>query len=97
MLKRQNGGGHQHGHLLAIINRLKSRANGHFGFSEANVATDQTVHGAFSLHVFFYVFGGRALVRRVLINKRGFQFGLQITVWIKGEALLQPPFGIKLD
>ena len=76
MLKGQNGGWDQNCDLLSVVHRFKSRANSDFRFSETYVATDQAVHRALVFHIFFYVFGRRALVRRIFINKRRFQFGL---------------------
>ena len=46
VLERQDGGGRQHRHLLAVAQRLERRAHGHFGFAETHVAAQQAVHGA---------------------------------------------------
>src|SRR5690606_26298 len=44
VLHSQDGGRHQHGHLLAIGYRLECRTDGHLSFAEAYVAADEAVH-----------------------------------------------------
>jgi hypothetical protein len=41
MLQREDGGGHQHGHLLAVAHGLERRADRHFRLAEAHIAADQ--------------------------------------------------------
>ena len=45
MLLHQQCGGHEHGHLLAVLHRLERGAHGDLGFAEAHIAADQAVHG----------------------------------------------------
>ena len=45
VLLGQHGGGHQHRHLVAGVDRLERRAHRHFRLAEADVAAEQPVHG----------------------------------------------------
>ena len=51
MLLGQHRRGHQHGHLLARIDRLERGPHRHFGLAVADVAAEQPVHGPRLLHV----------------------------------------------
>ena len=42
---------HQHGHLLAVLDRLERGAHGDLGLAVADVAADQPVHRDVALHV----------------------------------------------
>ena len=44
MLLGQDRGRHQHGHLVAGVDRLERGPHGHFGLAEADVAAEQPVH-----------------------------------------------------
>ena len=46
MLLRQNRGRGQHRDLFAFHHRFKCGPDRHFGFAEANVAANQTIHRA---------------------------------------------------
>ena len=80
MLERQDGGGHHDGDLLAVGGGFEGGANGDFGFAEADIATDQTIHGARLLHVGFHLTRDAQLVGRVLIGEGGLELVLQETV-----------------
>ena len=51
MLEREHRGGREHGHLLAVAQRLEGGAHGDFGLAEADVAAEQAVHGMRDFHV----------------------------------------------
>ena len=86
MLLRQHGSGHQHGYLLAAHDSLERGANGDFGFAEANIAADKTVHGAGSFHVALGVEDGAHLVRRFLEEKGVLELKLPGSVSRKGMS-----------
>ncbi len=44
MLLGQNGGRHQHRHLLAAHNRLESSPERHLGFTVTHIAAEQAIH-----------------------------------------------------
>ncbi len=97
VLHGQDGGGHQHRHLLAVAHRLESRPDGHLGFAEAHVAAHEAVHGVGELHVGLHVFGGLALVGRVFVDKRRLQLRLQEAVAAVGVARGGLAFGVEAD
>ena len=72
MLVGKNGCGYQNGYLFAIIHRLKCRADGHFGFAKAHIATHQTIHWSIAFHVVFDVLGGFELIGCVFVDERTF-------------------------
>ncbi len=51
VLLHEQRGRHDHGDLLAILNRLERGANGDLGLAVADVAREQAVHGDGRLHV----------------------------------------------
>ena len=51
VLAGQQGGGHQHGRLLGVLDRLEDGPHRHLGLAEAHVPADQSVHRAGLLHV----------------------------------------------
>src|SRR5690554_692570 len=53
MLLGQKCCGYQYRHLLAGMSGHKSGPHGHFGFVEANIATNQSVHWPFAGHIFY--------------------------------------------
>ena len=69
MLLGQDGGGHQHRHLLAVIHRLEGRPHRHFGLAVAHVAADQAVHRPQRFHVFLHIGYRLGLVRGVFKGK----------------------------
>ncbi|MND85455.1 hypothetical protein D3C80_773820 [compost metagenome] len=86
MLLRQQGGWHQHRHLLAVFYRQEGGTHRHFGFAEADVATDQTIHGQGLAHVaqhgvdcLLLIWGG--FKRETLAEQL-----ILLTVMFKGEA-----------
>ena len=45
VLLREDRGGHQHGHLHAVLHGLERGPDGHLGLAEPHVAAHQAVHG----------------------------------------------------
>ena len=76
MLQREDGGGHQHGHLLAVGGGLERGADRDFRFPEAHIAAHEPVHGRGFFHVALHIGGGLLLVGRVLVDEAGLQLGL---------------------
>ena len=62
MLLDEQGGGHEHGHLLALLDRLEGRPDRDLGLAVADVAADQSVHRDRLLHIGFDLVDGRELV-----------------------------------
>ena len=79
---------HEHRHLLAVCSGLESGAYGDLGLAEPHVAADQAVHRARILHILFHSGGGCKLIGSILIDKRGFQFMLQVAVGRETEPQL---------
>ena len=73
MLLRQDGGGDQHGHLLAVHHRLERRAQRDLGLTVAHVAGDQPVHGLGRFHIALDILDRQPLVWRLLEFERGLQ------------------------
>ena len=86
MLLGQNGGRHQHGHLLAALHRLERRAHGDLGLAVADVADQQPVHRPGLLHVPLDLLRRLALVGRVLVEKAGLQLALPLGIRREGVA-----------
>ena len=76
MLLAENRGGHEHGHLIAGVDRFERRPHRHFGFAVADVAAEEPIHRAFDLHVVLDGGDGGELVGRFAIGKRGVEFVL---------------------
>ena len=87
MLISQHGGRHQYSHLLTVASRLKSCSYGNLRLSEANIATNQTIHRSATLHIFLHFSSSFSLIGCIFIKKRCLQFMLQITVSTKGKTL----------
>ena len=63
----QQGGRHQHRHLLAVFHRQEGGAHRHFGFAETDVAAHQAVHRQRLAHV------AQHRVDRLFLIRRGFE------------------------
>ena len=63
MLKRQDRGGSEHGHLFAVGESFERRAHGHFGLAVADVAAQQPVHRQIRFEVAFDIGDGLGLIR----------------------------------
>ena len=80
MLLREDGGGNQHGDLLAVHNRLERGAQRDFGLAVAHIAAHQPVHWLDRFHIGFHIGDSGALVGGFFKGKRLFQFGLPLGV-----------------
>ena len=69
MLLGQQGGGHQHGDLAAVVHGGEGGAHGHLGLAEADVAADHPVHGFAGGHVLEHLADGGGLIRGLLEGK----------------------------
>ena len=97
MLLRQQGGRHQHSDLLAGVCRHEGSAHGHFGLAEANIATDQAVHGFFTDHVLEHSLNGRLLVRGFLKGETGGEGTVGFFGVFKGKALAGLPARVDIQ
>ena len=97
MLISQHGSGHQHSHLLVVGHGLECRTHGHFGLSEAHVATHQAVHRALTLHIGLHILRGLQLVRRIFIKETGLQLVLHKAVGAIGKTFLLATTGVEFD
>ena len=86
VLAGQQGGGHQHGGLVAVLDRLEDGPDGHLGLAEADVAADQPVHGLGPLHVGLDLLDGLQLVGGLDEGERRLQLGLPRGVGTEGVA-----------
>ena len=62
VLGDEQGGGHEHGHLLALLDRLERGTDGDLGLAVADVAADQPVHRDGAAHVGLDLVDGAELV-----------------------------------
>ena len=96
MLLGQNGGGHQHRHLLAVHDGFERGAQSDFGFAVTDVAADQAVHRLGALHVLLDFLDGLQLILGFDVGKRGFQLVLPGGIRAEGVAAKVGPHGIQL-
>jgi len=97
VLLGQDGGGHQHADLLAVQGRLDCAPQGHFGLAVADVAADQSVHGARMLHVGQHIVNGRELIGGFLPGKGGLEFAVHLIGRRKGKAFADLALGVNLQ
>ncbi len=76
----QDGGGHQHGHLLARVDGLERRADGDLGLAVADVAADQAIHRLALGHVALDRLDGQELVGCLLVGEGGLELGHPVAV-----------------
>ena len=89
VLLGEDGGGHEHGDLLAAHDSFEGSANGDFGFAEADVAADEAVHGLGPFEIQLSRMDRFHLVRSFLEDERAFEFALPWNISRKGEAFLR--------
>ena len=80
VLLGEDGGGHEHGDLLAGVDGLEGRADGDLGLAVADVAADQAVHRLALGHVALDGLDGRELVGRLLVGERRLELGHPVAV-----------------
>ncbi len=86
VLAGQQGGGHEHGGLVAVLDRLERGPDGHLGLAEADVAADQPVHGPGPLHVRLDLLDGPELVGGLDEGEGRLELGLPRGVGAEGVA-----------
>ena len=86
VLLGEQRGGHEHGHLLAVLHRLERGPDGDLGLAEADVAAHEAVHRVVGLHVGLHVDDGRELVGRLLVREGLLQLALPRRVLGEGVA-----------
>ena len=97
MLKGKDCGGYKNSDLLSIVHCLESSTNGDFCFAKANISTNQSIHGLFTFHIFFYCRCCISLIGGVFIDKGCFQLVLQITIRMTLKTFFKFPFCIDLN
>ena len=91
MLLAQQRGGHQHGHLVAGVDRLERGPHRQFGLAVAHVAAQQAVHRPRQAHVAFDRVDGDQLVGRFVVGERGVELPLPLGVRREGDARPRGP------
>ena len=94
VLLGQHGGGHQHGHLLAILDGLEGRAQRHLGLAEADIAADQPIHRLDQLHIVLDVDQRLELIGRLDIREGILQLALPFAIGAEGVALAELALGV---
>ena len=97
VLGDEQGRGHQHGDLLAVLHRLERRAHGDLGLAVADVAADQPVHGYDATHVGLDLLDRAQLVGGLVEREGVLELGLPRGVRAEGVALGGLPGGVQLD
>ena len=97
VLGHQQRGRHQHGDLLAVLDRLERRAHRDLGLAVADVAADQPVHRHGPAHVALDLLDGGQLVGRLVERERVLELALPRRVGAERVALGGLPRGVQLD
>ena len=97
VLLSQQGGRHQHRHLLVVLHGEEGGAHGHFGLAEAHIAAHQAVHGQRLAHI------AEDGVDRLRLIRRGFKWEtvaeqlILFAVVFKGKTRLRRALGIDIQ
>ena len=97
VLISQDGGWHEHGHLLTISSGLEGCTHGHLGLTKAHIATNQAVHRLSHLHISLHILCGFQLIGRILVKETGLELMLQVAVVTEGETFLTTALGVEFD
>ena len=97
VLLGEDGGRHQHRHLLAALHRLERRPHRDLGLAVPDVADEQPVHGPRLLEVALDVLGGLPLVGRVLVEEARLELALPARVGRKGIAGGELATGVEIE
>ncbi len=81
MLVGKNRNRGEEGHLLATLHRLECCAHGDLCLPEADVSTDETIHGVGGLHVMFDVLDSFDLPRRLCVRECIIKLPLYFTIF----------------
>ena len=97
VLGGEQGGGTQHGHLLAVLDGFERGAHSHLGLAEPDVAAHQAVHRVAPLHVGLHLVDRHLLVGRLGEREGVFHLVLPRGVVAKGVALGVHPALVQHD
>ena len=97
MLLGQKGCRHQNGYLFAGPGGHEGSPHGHFGFSEADVATDKPVHRAFAGHILNNRLNGDLLVGGLLEGEPGGKCPVGLFRVFKAKTLAGFPAGVDIQ
>ena len=97
VLHRQDSCWNEYSDLLAVSYGFEGCPDGNLRFPESHIATDQAIHRMGLLHVVLYLIRTLELIRGVFVDKRSFEFCLQVIVGRKGMPCLRLPFGVEAD
>ena len=93
----EQGGRNQHGNLLVVLYGEKGRAHRDFGFTKADVAAHQAVHGQRLTHIAEYRVDRLRLVRRGFKREAVAKQLILFTVMLKGKAFFRRALGINIQ
>ena len=97
VLEGENGGGREHGDLLAILHGLEGGAHGDFGLAVADIAAEQAVHGLRRFHVGLDVGDGRDLVVGLVEVEGVLELALHVAVGGERGAESGLALGVELE
>ena len=87
MLVGENSRRHEYGTLLAVRNALERAAKRNLRLAEADVAAEQSVHGAAFLHVALHLVNTSELIRGLIELEPALEVALHIRIGRKGVTL----------
>ena len=87
VLLRENGGRHQHRHLLPRLHHLERGAHPHLGLAVADVAAHQSIHRAETLQVLSNRLDRFELVGGLLVGERFLELLLIVRIGRKGVTV----------
>ena len=97
MLLGQQGGGHQHGDLLAAMDRHEGGSHRHFCLAKADVAAHQPVHALGLTHVPQYRIDGVELILCLLERETGGELAIGLPVVLEGKTVARRAQGIDIQ
>ena len=97
MLLGEHRGGHEHGHLPAVLDHLEGAAGRHLGLAVADIAADQSVHGLLPGQVVEHLVDGLGLAAGLIVGKGLLQFAVQVTGRGKAVPLAHGPLCIDVE
>ena len=95
VLLHQQGRGHEHRHLLAILHGLEGSTDRDLGLAVAHVTADDPVHGHGALHVRLDLIDARELIRRLDEGEGVLELALPRTVGGEAVSRRRLPLGIE--
>ncbi len=97
VLLGEHGRRHEHEDLLAGDSDGECRAERDLGLAEADVAADETVHGAWRLEILLDGLDRRALILGLAIRKLGFELLDPLVLDVVRDARLRLPLCVELQ